>query len=292
MGDYAVTKSEGGVEYAFTRHKVEFKNQVAKVLLQWPDGRPMHDDEDGGRISHREIPLILHKLREDDSVRVVVLTGAGKHFYVSDDFSQPQQGGFAKTGVIFHHENTYEVIRVNSEMLETMVSMEKPVIAMVNGDAYAFGVSLALGCDLIVANEDARFGDLHISQTSYLLPSTQPHAGIAPGDGGVILWQFLMGLAKAKEYVLLGKPVGAKELASMGAINAAVPLDRLQDTVDSYVNELLQRPAWALAWTKVAMNKRIKENLNLMLDLSMAFEALSMRARQAKLEGGKGVEQL
>jgi enoyl-CoA hydratase/carnithine racemase len=90
----------------------------------------------------------------------------------------------------------------------------------------------------------------------------------------------------------MGKPVTAKQLAEMGAINAAVPASELEVAVEGYVKDLLERPAWALAWTKVAVNKRLKQHLTLYQDTAMAFETVSMRAAQAKLEGGKGISHL
>jgi enoyl-CoA hydratase len=273
------------MESGYEQIHIRRAGAVATLLMQWPDG-----SAEGVVQFHHEFPLALHELRYDDSVRVVVLRGAGPRFLTS---VAPERSEYLspKTSIIGSWPNTFAAIRENAAMLDGIVDMEKPVIAMVNGDALGIGASVALHCDLIVANEDALISDLHLAVDKYLTSYSSPvGAGVVPGDGGCVIWPLQMGLAKAKEFVLTGRPVKARELAQMGAINAAVPLDRLQATVDGYVGDLLKRPAWALGWAKMALNKRLKHNLDLTLDLSIALEALSARIRD--VEPGQGTERL
>lgn len=288
------TNGSDAKKYDYETVKVEVKeNEVATVYLSWPHGAAWHDID--AKKFHHEFPQALQELRDDDSVRIVVLRGAGdKYFLASSDprDMELRERTDPKHRTLGDPTFTYAAIRENGEFLNNIFDMEKPVIAMVNGDAFGYGATVALASDIIIADEDAYINDFHIADASYFNPDWPNHAGVVPGDGGTVVWPLQMGLSKAKEYLFTGRPVKAKELAVIGAINYAVPKEKLQETVDKFVMELLRRPAWALAWTKVAINKKAKQNLNLTLDLSIALEALSMMARREKLSDGKGTAHL
>jgi enoyl-CoA hydratase len=269
----------------FEALKIEHHGAAAFVHMMWPDGRI-----ERFRQFHTEFPIALQQLRDDDTVRVVVLRGSGDRFLSAVGRERPDPLGAPRSAVLSDPSNTYRAIRETAEILDTIVSMEKPVIAMVNGDALGIGLSVAMHCDLIVAREDVLITDLHIAIDRFT-PGLPP-TGVVPGDGGTVILPLQMGLAKAKEFLFTGKPVTAKQLADMNAINAAVPASELESVVEGYVKDLLERPAWALAWTKVAVNKRLKQHLTLYQDVAMAFETISMRTAQAKLEGGKGISHL
>ncbi|WP_182481436.1 enoyl-CoA hydratase/isomerase family protein [Nocardioides immobilis] len=113
-----------------------------------------------------------------------------------------------------------------------MAEMEKPVIAKVNGDAVGYAQSIMFGCDLIVAREDAVVADVHLNMQDLLGFDT------VPGDGGAALVPMHMFPAKAMEYLLLAKAYTAAELECMGAINYAVPQERLDEVVDDLVQRL------------------------------------------------------
>lgn len=265
----------------FESIRVEVASGRAKVTMMWPDGA-----RDRFVAFKRDFPTVLQQLRDDDSVRVVVLTGAGGKFLstMGAGHSFSPESAPARDP-----RNTYKVIRKNGELLETLISMEKPVVAMVNGDALAIGATMALLCDFVIADENALISDAHIAQ-SHFVPGLSRDAGVVPGDGGAIAWPSQMSLIKAKEYLMLGRPVKAKELAQLHAINAAVPAEQLESAVDEIVNELLARPAWALAWTKVLLNKQLKQQMTQLHDAGFALELHSIRAHS--LEGGKGITHL
>ena len=102
------------------------------------------------------------------------------------------------------------------------------MIARVNGDAVGFGQSLMLGCDIIVAREDARIADMHMAMGD-VAPYGPPFA-IVPGDGAASLIPLYMAPPLAKEYLMLGKEYSAKQLAEMHMINYAVPADNTNGT--------------------------------------------------------------
>lgn len=274
-------------DYSFQQLGFTLSNQVAVVELLWPDGKST--DKQAG---HHELARCLMQLRGDDNVRIVILKGA-----VDGTFYAPFSGGEHsaeptrfKKGVMSDPEHIYTALQETQQIMDAIVRMEKPVIAMVNGNALGLGASLAMACDFIIADEDAYITDIHLAN-HHFVPGSKKSTGIVPGDGGVVFWPAQMSLAKAKEYLMTGRPITARELADMNAITKAVPTAELQATVDGYVEELLGRPAWALGWTKLAINKRLRTNMELVLDTSAALEALSMRVRD-EYPGPGGIEKL
>ncbi|GIH17758.1 enoyl-CoA hydratase/isomerase family protein [Rugosimonospora africana] len=274
-------------DYDFQQLGVRVAGQVATVELLWPDGRSR--DKQAG---HHELATCLARVRGDDDIRVLVLKGA-----VDGTFYAPFVGGEHsaepsrfKKGVMSDPEHIYRALQETQQIMDSIVRMEKPVIAMVNGNALGLGASLAFACDFIVADERAYITDIHIAN-HHFVPSANRSTGIVPGDGGTVFWPAQMSLVKAKEYLMTGRPVTARELADLNAITKAVPASELQATVDGYIEELLARPAWALGWTKLAINKRLRSDLELTLDTSAALEALSMRVRD-DYPGPKGTQTL
>lgn len=219
---------------------------------------------------HWELGEVFSDLRGDTSVRVVVLTGSHGEFYkpMPPDFydsaelrayvSDPPKAWKTFTGVLRTHQG--------------MAELEKPIVAKVPGDAAGFGSSLAFACDLIYAAEDARFVDIHLGMGE---SDSGPAFGIVTGDGGSALVPLFMSPAKAKEYLMLAREYTAAELAAMDVINAAVPAAELDATVADVVERLLRRSAYALAWTKRTINRRIVDTLNLTLDAAAAYEMVN-----------------
>ncbi len=272
--------------YGFDCVNVRTEGMVAWVRLQSPDGKIV------AQKFHRELAACLQALRSDDDVRVVVLRGATEAKFMSP-FAGIEDGGHLerfKRGVMSDPENVFAGMRETEQILDAVMCMEKPVIAMVNGDALGNGASLAMSCDLILADEDAYITDIHIANHHFINKATKS-TGIVPGDGSLASWPMQMGLMKAKEFLMTGRPVRARELADMNAINRAVPHADLQRVVDEFVAELLERPAWALGWTKTLLNKRARANMALTLDVGAALLGISMRVRD-EFHGPKGTQVL
>ncbi len=220
---------------------------------------------------HWELGEIFSDLRGDTSVRVVVLTGSGGEFYVpaSAEFYDVPENRAYVSDPAGAWKTFMGIIRLHQAMAE----LEKPIVAKVNGDALGFGTSLVFGCDLIVAAEDAELIDIHLGMGE--IEKGGPSFGIVTGDGGSALIPMVMSPAKAKEFLMLAKPYTAKEMAELGYINSAVPLDELDGVVDDMVARLLKRSSYALAWTKRTINRPLADHLNLTLDASAAYEMIN-----------------
>lgn len=260
--------------------KVEIKDQVATLFMHWPDGLKKKP-----HLFHDELSEALHRFRNDDDIRVVVLRGPGTKYFLSaqagrEDLSEEEMADSLNSPEMSFAspENYYRAMNESAATLESIVLMPKPVVAMVNGDAIGIGATIAMASDLVIADEDKYITDCHIAH-HFWRKSASVHSGVVPGDGGAVFWPLDMSVHLAREFLFTGRPVKARELADMHVINRAVPGDKLQETVDEMVQLLLDRPAWALGWTKTSINKRVMQNLQLTLDASLAFELLSMGVR-------------
>jgi len=149
------------------------------------------------------------------------------------------------------------------KMIFGLLDLEKPVIARINGDCIGLGATLALLCDISIAVEDAKLGDPHVKM------------GYVAGDGGAIIWPQLVGFARAKEYLLTGDLLTAKEAERIGLINHAVPRAELDAKVNTLADKLANGATKAIKWTKTSINIPLRQLAHSMLDASLAYEALT-----------------
>jgi len=229
---------------------------------------------------HEEMGQALSGLRVDDSVRIVILTGEEDgEFMVPPPASEYRSDGQNSrlrdpkaewgrfTGVIRAHQ--------------AIAEMEKPVISKVNGDAMGFGQSLMFNSDLIIARDDAKVCDMHMSLGEATKTGSSegvgPRFSNVPGDGALSFITFFMSPVKAKEYMLLGTEISTLELARLGMINYAVPLAELDAKVDEVVEQLLRRATDILAFTKRILNRRIVQHMNLTLDPAVGYQLFNFR---------------
>jgi enoyl-CoA hydratase len=99
--------------------------------------------------------------------------------------------------------------------------------------------------------------------------------GLVAGDGGAIIWPMLIGVHRAKEYLMTGDFIAAPEAERIGLINRALPADEVLPAARALAERLANGPTWAIRWTKASINKALRERLNLILDTSLAYESLS-----------------
>jgi enoyl-CoA hydratase len=251
-------ESEGRDYDKYKSAKVEIKGEVATVTISNVDKAPQRGER--GEQEHWELGELFAEMRGDPRFRVVVITGpgngifhAGQHLPPSGKINPPDQ-----------EDEWYDfqgLRRFHQEMAES----QKIFVAKVNGDAKSMGSSLVFAADIIVAQEDAKIADEHLSGAG----------GVVPGDGGCALVPLYMSPARAKEYLLLAREYTGAELARLGIINYAVPANKLDATVDDIVARLLKRPPYALAWAKRIANKRVTDHLNMTLDAASAYEQLN-----------------
>ena len=189
----------------------------------------------------------------DDESDVLVITGAGRAFSAGGDVAYLRHNR--------HLPNFQKGIKQSKKILQNMLTCEKPIIARVNGDAMGLGATIALFCDIVIADETARIADPHVA------------VGLAAGDGGAIMWPQLIGYARAKRYLLSGDRLTGKEAAEIGLIAFAVPAAELDAKVEEWVAKLSGNVASrAIKYTKASINIGLQQILSTMVDAGLAYE--------------------
>ena len=209
-----------------------------------------------------ELTRIWEDVWQDNDVSVIILTGEGADFCSGADMSQLASG--AVTGAQADRTPVNRTTRLAKKHVYGILDCEKPVIAKVRGVAYGMGVNLALACDMVFAAPGARFCDSHVK------------AGMVAGDGGVLLWPMLIGMHRAKEYLMTGEPVVAEKAAEIGLINGCIPDDQLDAHVQALAEKLRDLPPHAVNYTKAALNVAMKQMTGGAFEMSLGYELYSM----------------
>lgn len=211
---------------------------------------------------HKEVGDALWRLRDDNSARVIVLTGLGDMFFIPPSTSP---------GISAHDPgNDWDLTNGLSKTLLGFLECNKPVIGRINGDAVAFGSSMLFACDFVVAVEDIMVADHHLGMGE--LPVGRADVGVVPGDGGVVYVPGTMPPNMVNEFLMLARPFQARELFDRGVISAAVSRDALDDTVQQFTDRLLKRSAHALAYTKRVISRRKAVEFAQWFDGAWAYE--------------------
>ena len=185
---------------------------------------------------------------EDETVRVVVLTGVPGAFCAGADLKE----GFGGERTERIMENN---TRTAQRIIKWMASMPKPVITKVDGPAVGFGCNLALAGDLVYASENARFSQIFVK------------VGLAPDGGGTYFLPRLVGLRKAFELVYTGDFVQGKEAEEIGLVNRVVSSQELDRVVDETAQKLARGPRRAMAAAKAAIYRGLNGSLGDNLEL-------------------------
>lgn len=195
----------------------------------------------------------------DDAVKVLILTGSGKAFVAGSDIKE-----FNKTTPYAAHN----ILRLG-EMVE---KLEKPVIAAVNGFCLGGGCEIAMGCDIIIASDKARFGQ------------TEINIGIIPGGGGTQRLPRLIGACRAKELIYTGDIIRAEEADRLGLVNRVVPAEALMNTAKEMAKKIATKSAAALKLAKTAINRGMQTNLESGLRYEYELYSISL-SLEDKAEG-------
>lgn len=225
--------------------------RILTVTVQRPETRNAIDE-----VLHEELSRVFLDIDRDDATDIVILTGAGKSFCAGGDLHWllSMFGDVARTA---------RGIRNDRRLQNSMLDLEKPIIAKVRGPAIGLGCSIALYCDFVYATPDAIFADPHVS------------VGLVAGDGGAVIWPALIGYARARRYLLTGDRVSGTQAAEMGLITEAVAEEQLDATVDAMARRLAGGAVHAIKWTKASINAGLKVVANAVIDRAAAYENVS-----------------
>lgn len=205
---------------------------------------------------HGELSRIFHDIAKDRETDVVVLTGAGDVFSAGGDIKSIVKN-------LDNHARWIETMREARLIIEGLLLLDQPIIARLNGHAIGLGATIALYCDLIVAVDSAMIGDPHVK------------IGLVAGDGGTVIWPHHIGMARAKEYLLLGDSITAARAAEIGLINYALPAAELDAKVNELADRLAAGAGVAVRGTKRAMNAILRQEIADHMDGNLGLETLS-----------------
>jgi len=235
----------------YTELEISHDDSIVTVTLNRPKVRNVINGQ-----LHEELATIFTDLDMDDTCELVILTGAGGYFCGGGDLNWVLEQN--KDVVVSSHAG-----RSGRRIQNSLLDLEKPIIAKVRGPAIGLGCSLALYCDFVYSTPDAIFADPHVS------------VGLVAGDGGAVLWPQLIGYARARRYLLTGDSIRGAEAADIGLITEAVPDDQLDEVVAQMASRLLSGAKYAIKWTKASINAGLKVTAQAVLDRAAAFENLS-----------------
>jgi enoyl-CoA hydratase len=235
---------------------IERRGAVLQVALNAPDKLNAIDFA-----MESELLRLFQDLRSDRASAVVVLTGAGRAFSAGGDLQHNLR--LLDDPLMIRQE--FDLAR---RFVNTLLDVEQPIIARLNGDAVGLGATLALLCDLTVMADTARIGDPHV------------RVGLVAGDGGAVAWPLLVGYARAKRYLLGGELIGAAEAERIGLVGFCVPAAELDTTVARWAERWASSPRDAVRWTKATLNLGLKAQAALVLDAGLAFEMVSLQSAE------------
>lgn len=240
------------------------ENYAAIDLEQRPDGvvvarlnRPERLNAVDGDL-HHELMTLPRDCNDDPSVRVLVLTGTGRAFSAGGDVS----AGAAPMG-----SRGVPALEESRRIVDHFLECQKPVVSAVNGHAIGLGANVALLADVVLAAESAVFADTHVTM------------GIGAGDGAQLIWPLLMGVNRAKYYLMTGEHIAAPEAERLGLVNFVVPDDELLDRALALAERLANGPSKAISASKMGINHWMRSIASQVLPLSLSLESMTLVSR-------------
>jgi enoyl-CoA hydratase len=232
-------------------------NGVAIATLN----RPERLNAVNGRM-HTELSLVARDFDNDRQAKCLVIAGEGRAFCAGGDFSGGSAPGAGTGGG--------NMMLEASRIVDNLLDCRKPIVSAVNGYAMGLGATVALLCDVVVAGRSAVFADTHVK------------LGIGAGDGGQVIWPFLIGINRAKYYLMTGDRVNAEEAERMGLVNFVVEDSELLDKALEIATRLATGPLQAIIASKVPINQWLRAQASQILPLSLAMEGANLHSSDAK----------
>jgi enoyl-CoA hydratase/carnithine racemase len=242
-----------------------FAQRAADGVVLITLNRPEHGNGVVPQLA-RDFMELLAALEQDDTLRVLVLTGAGKQFCAGADlhaFQRYIEDELAET------EEPYNA-RLLFPITQKIVHCRLPAIAAINGGATAGGLDLALACDIRIASQRAKLGETYIK------------LGLNPGNGGSYFLPRLVGSGIAAELALTGDVINAERALELGLVNRVVPHDELIAEAVTLAERIARNPKLAIEATKQQLRNSWHMDLNSVMNASFWSVAALTRTRDLK----------
>jgi 2-(1,2-epoxy-1,2-dihydrophenyl)acetyl-CoA isomerase len=234
---------------------VEINDGIALITLNRPEQLNSFNAE-----MHKQMRNALKQIEQDETVRVLVITGAGRGFCAGQDLSDRNVAPGAQTPDLGESlEQRY------NPMIRKIKALPMPVICAVNGVAAGAGANIALACDIVLAAKSASFIQAFCK------------LGLIPDSGGTWSLPKAVGMARAKGMALLGEKIGAEQAESWGMIWRAIDNDTLMDDTMTMAKHFASQPTKGLALIKRALHASESNSFDEQLDLERDLQRLAGR---------------
>ena len=204
---------------------------------------------------HRDLADIWPTIGRDPQVRAVLVRGEGKAFSSGGSFELIDE-------TMGEFDDRMRIMREARDLVLNMVNLDKPVISAIHGPAVGAGLVVALLADVSVAGRNAKIIDGHTK------------LGVAAGDHAAICWPLLVGMAKAKYYLLTSDFIDGREAERIGLVSLCVPADQLMPKAFEVAEKLALGAQQAIRWTKRSLNNWLRQ-AGPIFDQSIALEMLT-----------------
>jgi enoyl-CoA hydratase len=230
---------------------------VLEIILSAP-GRLNALDETG----HRELAEVWRDIDRDPDTRAVLLRGEGGNLSAGGDLDLVRE-------MTESFETRARVWKEASDLIYNVINCAKPTVAALEGASVGAGLAAAMVCDITVAGRTARIIDGHT------------RLGVAAGDHAAIVWPLLVGMAKAKYYLMLCEPLNGEEAERIGLVSLVADDDKVHDTALGVARKLARGAPTALRWTKHSLNNWLRM-AGPTFDASLALEFMGFSGPEVK----------
>lgn len=219
------------------------------------DGGPLQ----WGRQAHAELEEAFLNIGRDRQNQVVIMTGTGAEF--SGPVAEPESNRAA------HRQTPDEWAELGWEsnrLLTNLLAIDVPMISAVNGPA-ARHAELPVMCDIVLASENASFQD-----------SAHFAGGLVPGDGVHVVFPMVMGLNRARYFLLTGQVLNAAEALAAGLVNEVLPQEELLPRAWELARQIMQQPEMNRRYTRLLLTEQLRRQINELLPYGLALEGLAI----------------
>jgi len=262
----------------------DYANKYSQIRLERRNGilqMSLHTDGAAlrwGPVIQAELVDAFTQIGADRENRIIIMTGTG------DEFSGPRaEPGHSLYREVSHHisANLLDTIHWNAHRLMTrMLDIEVPMIGVVNGPAMRHS-ELPLMCDIVIAADDASFED-----TAHFKLASQ-----TPGDGIGIVYTMLLGLNRARYFMLTGQIIGAGEAKELGLVSEVMPREKLLPRAWELAEQMAQKNDLLLRYTRVTLVQPLKKWMEQEVMYHLALESLAKLDKEDVMPDHKEIEQ-
>lgn len=237
--------------------KLERDGAILKVTLNDPDTRNALTSPE----QFQEIVSLCDELRQDYSVKVLILTGAGSSFCAGGNVKdmRDRAGIFAGSPLALRDSYRNGIQRIPT----ALYNLDIPIVAAINGHAIGAGLDLTCMCDVRIAAQGAKFSESFVK------------LGIVPGDGGAWLLPRVIGMPKASLMALTGDMIDAQQALEYGLVTEVVPREQLDDAALAIAQRIAANPAHGLRLTKRLLREGQHMRLDSLLEMSAAYQSIA-----------------